>query len=79
MRATGMISLNRTASMAAPELFLMVTTRRLSRCLKTIDTALALGRTFSLTAEMKSEDAVPLDWSDWTENRVGSPSVPLYG
>ena len=74
-----MISLNWTLSIAAPELFLMVTTRRLSWCLKTMETALALGRTFSLTAEMKSEEAVPLDWSDWTVNRVGSSSVLIYG
>ena len=74
-----MISLNWTFSISAPELFLTVTTRRLSRCLKTIETALALGRTFSLTAETKSEAEVPLDWSAWTVNRVGRASVLLYG
>ena len=65
--------------MSAPELFLTVTTSRLNWCLNTTETALAEGRTPSLTAEIKSEEAVPLDWSAWTENRVGRSSVSMYG
>ena len=77
MWACGTNSSNTMLSIAAPVLFFTVVTRRLSWCLNTTETALALGRTFSLTAETKSDAEIPLVWSCWTEKDVGSPSPSL--
>ena len=75
--AVGTTFLTVMPSMAAPELLVTEMERRLKRCLNTMETAFADGRTPVLTAETKSEEAMPEVWSEATVKLVGT--VSAYG